>query len=64
MENVKKLFTKYGMSGESLDSCGICGSRETPQERKATRRLPDRPTESEWFAANGMAISFFRVSFI
>jgi hypothetical protein len=42
------------MSGETLDSCGICGTRETPQEL-ATRRLMDRPTESEWFAANGIA---------
>jgi hypothetical protein len=40
------------MSEEPLDSCRICGKRETPQEL-ATRRLTDRPAESEWIAANG-----------
>jgi hypothetical protein len=52
-----------GMSGEPLDSCGICGTRETPQEQKATRRLPDRPAESEWIVASEKFPTFiFRVA--
>jgi hypothetical protein len=49
----KSLLPQYRMSEEPLNSCRICGTRETPQEL-ATRRLTDRLAEREWFAANGI----------
>ncbi len=47
------MFTlQCRMSGEPLDSGEICGQRETPQEPKVTRRLTNRPVESDWYTAN------------
>ncbi|MCA0989127.1 hypothetical protein [Guptibacillus algicola] len=43
-----KLHINVDWSGRMLDSCGMCGTGEAPQERfLATRRLTARPAESE-----------------